>query len=148
MEGPLVMIGAYAGATLAHIGTSLSSLTLKIIRIKHAIQKKKQNCCTTTKNDTANNTQNTTESIRNMDQESSMSPTLHRFWIFCTCDLCYFANDAERRKLITIGAACGFAASFGAPSKSRSFQLFRIETSKHPFFLDFSSGIATSATID
>jgi chloride channel 7 len=43
------------------------------------------------------------------------SPLLTRLWIWATSDLSYFANDAERRSLITIGAACGFAASFGAP---------------------------------
>lgn len=43
------------------------------------------------------------------------SPFLTRLWIWATSDLSYFANDAERRSLITIGAACGFAASFGAP---------------------------------
>ncbi|KAL3908888.1 MAG: hypothetical protein SGILL_008311 [Bacillariaceae sp.] len=43
------------------------------------------------------------------------SPRLTRLWIWATSDLSYFANDAERRSLITIGAACGFAASFGAP---------------------------------
>ncbi|KAG7373885.1 chloride channel [Nitzschia inconspicua] len=43
------------------------------------------------------------------------SPALTRLWIWATSDLTYFANDAERSNLITIGAACGFAASFGAP---------------------------------
>jgi chloride channel 7 len=43
------------------------------------------------------------------------SPFLTRLWIWSTSDLAYFANDAERRNLITIGAACGFASSFGAP---------------------------------
>jgi H+/Cl- antiporter ClcA len=43
------------------------------------------------------------------------SSFLTRLWIWSTSDLSYFANDAERRHFITIGASCGFAASFGAP---------------------------------
>jgi chloride channel 7 len=43
------------------------------------------------------------------------SPTLTRLWMWFVSDLSYFANDVERRNLITIGAACGFAASFGTP---------------------------------
>ena len=36
-------------------------------------------------------------------------------WLWNSSDLAHFANDAERRDLISIGASCGFAASFGAP---------------------------------
>lgn len=43
------------------------------------------------------------------------SPILTRLWMWFVSDLSYFANDIERRNLVTIGAACGFAASFGTP---------------------------------
>jgi len=134
MEGPLVMIGAYAGATLAHCGTTLSSFILKVIHFKHRCQQgngytgcfsflfnKNKN-----KKDKNNNgSTSIRESIQELDDDfdidSNSSPILHSIWIWSTSDLSYFANDAERRKLITIGAACGFAASFGAPSKFSFF---------------------------
>ena len=128
MEGPLVMIGAYAGATLAHCGTTLSSIILKIIHLKHRCQQ--GGYCTGclgflfsyNKKDKNNNNGSGSSNIRESiddfsDIDSNSSPVLHSIWIWSTSDLSYFANDAERRKLITIGAACGFAASFGAPSK-------------------------------
>jgi hypothetical protein len=128
MEGPLVMIGAYAGATLAHCGTSLSAWILKIIHFKHRCQQQggcSSNCFSFLFNKNKNKNQigsNKKGSIRDSielsdDLDSNSSPILHAMWIWATSDLSYFANDAERRKLITIGAACGFAASFGAPSK-------------------------------
>lgn len=42
-------------------------------------------------------------------------PWAQRLWSWTTSDLSHFATDAERRDLISIGASCGFAASFGAP---------------------------------
>ena len=143
MEGPLVMIGAYAGATLAHCGTTLSSIILKIIHLKHRCQQQGGNngfitgCLgflfSNNKKDKNNKNNNNGSSSNNrgsdiseqflddFDIDSNSSPLLHSIWIWSTSDLSYFANDAERRKLITIGAACGFAASFGAPSKCSQF---------------------------
>jgi H+/Cl- antiporter ClcA len=127
MEGPLVMIGAYAGATLAHCGTTLSSFILKIIHFKHRCRQQGSGCTGCfgflfNKKDNSNKNQykkngSIRDSIDEFDIDSNSSPILHSIWIWSTSDLSYFANDAERRKLITIGAACGFAASFGAPSK-------------------------------
>jgi chloride channel 7 len=64
------------------------------------------------------------------------SPILTRLWIWATSDLSYFANDAERRNFITIGAACGFAASFGAPIGGLLFILDDISSFfEHNMFL-------------
>ena len=100
MEGPLVMIGACIGASLAHCGTALGLLVLKLKEWKdrwtHGRDAK-------------------LGSRLGVDIESESEPILSWLWLLATSDLSYFANDAERRKLITVGAACGFAASFGAP---------------------------------
>lgn len=102
MEGPLVMIGACAGAALAHCGTSLSWLVLKMKALKDRWKYGTDNKLGS----------GLSVGIQSIDAESE--PILNWLWVLAS-DLSYFANDAERRKLITIGAACGFAASFGAP---------------------------------
>ena len=103
MEGPLVMIGACVGAVLAHCGTILSWLVLGMKglkdRWKYGITRKPDGRLSV--------------DIQSIDAHSE--PILNWLWILATSDLAYFANNAEQRKLITVGAACGFAASFGAP---------------------------------
>lgn len=49
------------------------------------------------------------------DLNLNASPILYKLFLWAASDLSYFANDNERWKLITVGAACGFVASFGAP---------------------------------
>lgn len=100
MEGPLVMIGACVGASLAHCGTVLGWLVLKLKEWK----------------DWWKYGRDTKLASRlSVDIEPESEPILSWLWVLATSDLAYFANAAERRKLITVGAACGFAASFGAP---------------------------------
>jgi chloride channel 7 len=59
--------------------------------------------------------------------ENGMS-FLTRLWLWTTSDLAYFVNDTEKRDLVTIGAAVGFAASFGAPIGGLLFVLDDIST--------------------
>ena len=117
MEGPLVMIGACAGATLAHCGTSLSWLVLRIKKFKDSCKYGRNNRQTSGR---------LSVDISSIDEDSE--PILNWLWIWATGDLSYFANDLERRKLITIGAACGFAASFGAPIGGMLFIMDDIST--------------------
>jgi len=95
MEGPLVMIGACVGASLAHLGSALAWFVLKLKKLKN---------------------------------NGDSSKVLNWLYTFATTDLSYFANDAERRKLITVGASVGFAASFGAPIGGMLFVMDDIST--------------------
>ena len=99
MEGPLVMIGACTGENLARCGTNLSWFVLQLKSFKNRWKR----------------VWNGSASANTLAIDRESEPILYWVWDWATSDLAVFANDAERRKLITVGAACGFAASFGAP---------------------------------
>ena len=53
------------------------------------------------------------------------------FWKFLTIDLSHFSTDEERRILVSIGSAAGFAAAFGAPIGGLLFSMEETSTYFH-----------------
>jgi H+/Cl- antiporter ClcA len=97
-EGPLIHIGAIVGAGCSKLSIILSHLLA---------------------------TPFTSGFVSPSENGTSF---LARLWLWTTSDLAYFANDIEKRDLVTIGAAVGFAASFGAPIGGLLFVLDDIST--------------------
>ena len=90
MEGPLIHIGAIMGSSLSKISGFVS----------HVIRTwQKVDCCCDW----------------NVRQPGQRPPLAKRILSWTTTELSHFGTDDERRDLISIGASCGFAASFGAP---------------------------------
>jgi H+/Cl- antiporter ClcA len=95
-EGPLVHIGAMAGASCTKIANALLQFSPRVFFSNR------------------------------------------KFWSFVTTDLSHFAVDSERRDLVSIGAAAGFASAFGAPIGGLLFSLEEAST-----FFDLSMFLKT-----
>ena len=90
-EGPLLHIGAIIGASCSKIGTLCSRLLVRI-QLRRKKREKQQN-----------------------SEENTTIPWIENVLSRMRNALSYFATDAERRDLVSIGSSVGLAASFGAP---------------------------------
>jgi len=90
-EGPLLHIGAIIGASCSKISTLCSRLLVRLQR-RRKKREKQQN-----------------------EVENTEIPWIENVLCRMRNELSYFATDAERRDLVSIGSSVGLAASFGAP---------------------------------
>ncbi|KAL9189857.1 LOW QUALITY PROTEIN: hypothetical protein ACHAXT_009532 [Thalassiosira profunda] len=97
-EGPLIHIGAIMGASCTKIGGTLSNVLIRW-NARRAKRAKGHRRGTPARPKPPPREPRWTERLLDWTLE----------------ELSYFATDAERRDLVSIGASVGFASSFGAP---------------------------------
>jgi H+/Cl- antiporter ClcA len=112
-EGPLIHIGAIMGSGCSRI----SHVTSKFL---HGLQYRYCCCHHPNSSRMAAPPNNNTSSFGRRFFKQILNWT--------TTELNQFATHAERRDLVSIGASCGFAASFGAPIGGLLFMLDDIST--------------------
>ena len=111
-EGPLIFIGAIMGSACSRI----SGITSKYL---NNLQNP-STCCSfgTTSFPPCGCIGNSNNHYRRHSRYNPCNWTrrmLQKALLWTTTELTQFATHAERRDLVSIGASCGFAASFGAP---------------------------------
>jgi len=115
-EGPVVHLGAIIGETITKTGDIEGRL--RLFRKSHPEASKLLGCADYEQLDTTDKSVSILSSSSSSDsnRKSSYSTGINNYFISSIVFyFSHFRNDIERRRLISIGVACGFASAFGAP---------------------------------